>query len=75
MPKRRLTAKRMAQIHTWQSAGARTNARRSFSKPSYRAVRGSWGHVRRHKLGGKAYQKKAGGFTVNPEVAKVLGHG
>lgn len=68
MPKRRMTAKRKRQIARWQAA--------SHTKQHWPpAVEGSFGHVRRHKLGGKAYQKKSGGFTIHESLAKVLGHG
>lgn len=38
-----------------------------------RAIRGSFGTVRRHKLGGKAYQKKTGsGFKPSAEANAIL---
>jgi hypothetical protein len=39
-------------------------------------IRGSFGAVRRHKLGGKAYQKKsAGSVHISPEAQAILaGH-
>lgn len=69
MPKRRVTPARAAQLRAFQAAGAR--ARRERHWPP--AVPGSFGTVRRHKLGGKAYQKKSGSsFTPSPEAAAIL---
>jgi len=81
MPKRRMTAKTLAQQAVWRMAGTKAaEARHSWSKPRTRRdgtlkPRGEFGRTRRHKQGGKAYQKHAGGFKINPEIAKVLGHG
>jgi hypothetical protein len=85
MPKRRITSARKAQIHAWQAAGSAARkavARQQvgYSHPTGARgkawpspVRGSFGHVRRHKLGGKQYQKKSGGSaTVAPEAKAIL---
>lgn len=84
MPKRRITPKRAAQIKMWQALGARSRRRHSYSNPisPERAaagkhwpapIPGSFGTVRRHKLGGKAYQKKSAGTThVSPEAKAIL---
>lgn len=80
MPKRRMTALRKAQIRLWQQASygrSRTNpipAKRilqgRLGEPATQP--GSFGHVRRHKLGGKAYQKKAAGAVHVADEAKAI---
>jgi len=85
MPKRKLSAARKAQLAAWQAKGAAARKARSWSNPVPErksaktggtgfpaAMPGSFGTVRRHKLGGKAYQKKVGGFTPAPAVTQIL---
>jgi len=86
MPKRRITPARLAQIRAFQAAGVAARKRRSFSNPIPErkaprnggsgmpaAIPGSFGTVRRHKLGGKAYQKKsAGAVHIAAEAQQIL---
>lgn len=85
MPKRKVTPAREAQLKAWQAAGAAARAQRSFSNPvpAHKSAKvggsgfpsrapGGFGSIRRHKLGGKGYQKKVGTFTPAPAVTQIL---
>lgn len=74
MPKRRLTPARRAQIAIWQRAGASSTKRATTVNPFGPNIPQSFGMVRRHKLGGKGYQRKAGRVTLSP-VAKQAVNG
>lgn len=68
MPKRRVTAKRKAQLARWQAAGVAARRRSAWPDPH-----GEWGVVRRHKLRAKASQNYSGGtVTVAPAAAQLL---
>lgn len=82
MPKRAMTPARKTQIAFWQAASK--GKKRSWSNPiparnAARGVQrgatipGSFGAVRSHKLGGKAYTKKSGNtFKPAPEATAIL---
>lgn len=70
MPKARVRS--AAQVISQRKASvASANKRRKPAWPA--AIPGSFGTVRRHKLGGKAYQKKTGdSFKPAPEALAIL---
>lgn len=82
MPKRRMTPERKAQIRLWQAAShgrarSRTNPipaghilSGQLGRPA--TIPGSFGSVRRHKQGGKAYQKKSAGAVHISSEAKAI---
>lgn len=81
MPKRRMTAKRLAAQRVWQMAGTKAaEAKWSWSKPvlnrhGFPARSAYKRSGRTTKLRNKAAYHHTGGFKINSELAKVLGHG
>lgn len=82
MPKRRMTPARKTQIAFWQAASKGKRRSRTNPIPARNAARGiqrgatvpgSFGDVRSHKQGGKAYQHKSGNtFQPAPEASAIL---
>lgn len=80
MPKRRITAKRRAQLAAWQRAGAAARAKAaweakgSYSAPKNPKLKGLYGGGRRLKYGGKHYLHKGQGsnVTLSPIAEQAL---
>lgn len=84
MPKRRVSSAKQLAARRANLAKARAIRHRSSTNPiplskAQRGIPwphakpGSFGSVRRHKLGGKAYTAKtATNFTIHPEAAAIL---
>lgn len=72
MPKRRMTPARAAQIRLFRLKGSYSKKGTGPGHPFGAIVPGGFGSVRRHKLGGKGYQRKAGRVTVAPAAAQAI---